>query len=230
MNKAAVSIVGITLAATVALAGCSKAHKTDAEASQAALGDAIVVDPTMTAEGAGTAQENGIALAPGNRSPQAIAAARKAAAGLAGEIRALPAPVKGSASQLSASAAAAAQITPAARTAKTDCAAKAQYDKGWAGKLPAELPLYPQATLQEAAGTDGDGCALRVVSFGTPVDQQDVIGFYRAMALKAGYSADYRLDGSDQVLGGKRGGQAYVVYARKQADGVTEVDLVTSGR
>ncbi len=216
MNRSTASVVGITLAAAIALAGCSKAHKTDAEASQAALGDAIVVDPTMTAEG--------------NPAPQAIAAARKAAVNLAGEIRALPAPIKGSASQLSANAAAAAQITPAARTAKTDCAAKVQYDKGWAGKLPAELPLYPQAAVQEAAGTDGDGCALRVVSFGTPVDQLDVIGFYRTMALKAGYSADYRLDGSDQVLGGKRGGQAYVVYARKQANGLTEVDLVTSGR
>lgn len=141
----------------------------------------------------------------------------------------MPTPIKGSAAQLSQGAATAAQITPAARTAKTDCAAKAQYAQGWAGKLPAEFPLYPQATVQEAAGTDSDGCALRVVSFGTPVDQQEVIGFYRTMALKAGYSADYRLDGSDRVLGGSKGGRAYVVYARKQGDGVTEVDLVTSG-
>jgi len=228
MNKATASAMGVALAASVVLAGCSKS-RTEADKTQAALGDEIVVDPTMTAESGAPGTEKGIALSPDSRSPQAIAAARKAAADLTGGLRELPAPVKGSASQLSESAAAAAQITPAAKAEKTDCAAKAQYGKDWAAKLPAELPLYPHAAVQEAAGTDNDGCALRVVSFGTPVDQQDVIGFYRTMALKAGYSADYRLDGGDQVVGGKKGGQAYVVFARKQANGVTEVDLITSG-
>lgn len=229
MNKATASAVSVMLAATVVLAGCSKAGKTEADKTQAALGDEIVVDPTMTADGAAAGAEKGTALSVDSRSPEAIAATRKAAADLAGGLRELPAPVRSSASGLSESAALAAQITPASKAAKTDCAAKSQYGKGWAQKLPAELPLYPRATVQEAAGTDSDGCALRVVSFGTPVAQQDVIGFYRAMALKAGYSADYRLDGGDQVVGGKKGGQAYVVFARKQANGVTEVDLITSG-
>ncbi|WP_395330473.1 hypothetical protein WBP06_17960 [Novosphingobium sp. BL-8H] len=230
MNQATASAVGMMLAVTVVLAGCSKAGKTEADKTQAALGDAIVVDPTMTAESGAAGAEKGIVLSPDSRSSQAIEATRKAAADLAGGLRELPEPVKGSASQLSAVAAAAAQTTPAAKAAKTDCTTKVQYGPDWAQKLPAELPLYPRAAVQEAAGTDSDGCALRVVSFGTPVAQQDVIGFYRAMALKAGYSADYRLDGGDQVVGGGKGGQAYVVFARKQSNGVTEVDLITSGR
>jgi hypothetical protein len=110
-----------------------------------------------------------------------------------------------------------------------DCTKKAQYSATWAGKLPKDLPVYPRGAVQEAAGTDADGCHLRVVNFVSPVTPRDVIDFYYTKATAAGYGAEYRMDGSDNVLGGRKGGQAYVVYVRKLANGLTEVDLVSSG-
>ena len=224
MKKATASIVGITLAATLVLGGCKKADQPGVGETEASLGDQIVVDPDMTGEGAS------VALSSASRAPQAVAAARKSAADVAGGLKQVPDAIRGSASELAQGAAIAAQVTAATRTAKTDCSAKVQYASDWAKKLPAELPLYPHGAVQEAAGTDADGCALRVVSFGTAVTPEDVIAFYNTMAQKGGYSAEYRLDGSDRVLGGRKDGRAYVVYARKQANGVTEVDLITSGK
>ncbi len=83
--------------------------------------------------------------------------------------------------------------------------------------------------MQEAAGTDDDACALRVVNFQTGVSLDDVIDFYFSSACKAGYSAQRVRDGGDDVLGGLKGSASYVVYARKLPSGATEVDLVTNG-
>ena len=227
MNKATSGIAVITLAATLALGGCKKAEQPGAGETGAALGDQIVVDPEVTG---GAGEAGNVTLSPASRAPQAVAAARKSAAELSGGLAALPDAIKGSAAELAQAAAQAAQASPAARAARTDCSAKVQYSRDWAKKLPAEFPLYPQGAVQEAAGIDAEGCRLRVVSFGTAVPSEDVIAFYNTMARKGGYSAEYRLDGSDRVLGGRKQGQAYVVYARKQANGVTEVDLVVSGK
>jgi len=56
------------------------------------------------------------------------------------------------------------------------------------------------------------------------------VRFYYSMAQRGGYTAEYRVDGGDHVIGGRKGGQAFVAYARKLGSGVTEVDLVTSGK
>ncbi len=81
-----------------------------------------------------------------------------------------------------------------------------------------------------SGGTDDDGCALRVVNFVTPVSVSDVLGYYNTRAARAGYGVQARTDGTDHVLGGSKGGRAYVVYVRKQDNGLTGVDLVTSGK
>ena len=221
----------LALMGALALAGCNSKQKPEAAESDSAmsgsLGDRIVVDP----EKAGGSASAAISLQPAARTPEAVAAAKKSAADAAGG-KLLPAPVpqKGGASALAQNAASAAQISDAARKAKTDCAGKVQYSEGWAKKLPAASPVYPRGAVQEAAGTDADGCALRVVNYATPVSPEDVVSFYYSMAQRGGYSAEHRIDGGDHVIGGRKGGQAYVVYARKLEDGVTEVDLVASGK
>ena len=68
-----------------------------------------------------------------------------------------------------------------------------------------------------------------MVSFLTPVAVKDVIDFYYGSSRGASYVARYRLEGADHVLGGTKGAAAYVIYVRKLADGLTEVDLITSG-
>jgi hypothetical protein len=216
----------LALAGALALAGCNSKQKPEAAESDSAiggsLGDRIVVDPEKAGGSTSAASGAAITLAPAARTPEAVAAA--------GELLPAPAPQKGGAPALAQNAASAAQITDAARKAKTDCAGKVQYSEAWAKKLPAAIPVYPRGAVQEAAGTDAEGCALRVVNYAVPVSPEDVVSFYYSMAQRGGYSAEYRIDGGDHVIGGRKGGQAYVVYARKLDGGVTEVDLVASGK
>ena len=235
MNKPARLMV-LGIAGTLVLAGCNSDKKpTGAETDAAlsgALGDQIMVDPGMTGEdGAALGPGGQVSLPPEERSPEAIKAAKADAADVAGgALTPAPQPAKGGVAALTEAAATAAQVAQTAKVARTDCAGKVAYSNTWAARLPAGIPVYPRGAVQEAAGTDGEGCALRVVNYATPVSPEDIMSFYYTMANKAGYGAEYRMDGSDHVIGGRKGGKAYVVYARKLASGVTEVDLVTSGK
>lgn len=225
-----------SLASVILLAGCGgsdTAEKPRSESEPAvtsALGDEIMVDPELAGQQGGAATSQ-IELPPEQRTPQAIAAAKAEALKLAGgAIQPAPAPVAGgSVTKLVESAATAAQVAAAAKTGNVDCAGKVQYSAQWATSLPDALSVYPRGAVQEAAGTDADGCRLRVVSFVTPVEVSDVIDFYHTRARAAGYDATQQAEGQDRVLGGKKGAAAYLVYARKLDNGLTEVDLVASG-
>ena len=117
----------------------------------------------------------------------------------------------------------------AAARAAGGCAERAENTARWAARLPQPFPVYPRGAVQEAAGTDAAGCALRVVSFVTPVPLGEVLDFYFTRARDAGFSAQRVLQDGDDVLAGVKGGASYVVYARRLPSGTTEVDLVTSG-
>ncbi len=234
--KARVSLTGV-LGAALLLAGCGsgKQAPVPAESDPAvtgALGDQIMVDPEMSGDNGAALAANGgrIELPPQQRTPEAIQAARdEAMVAAGGNLKSAPAPQTGSANSLVESAATAAQVAQEAKAASADCTKKAQYSATWAGKLPKDLPVYPRGAVQEAAGTDADGCRLRVVNFVSPVTPGDVIDFYYTKATGAGYGAEHRLDGADHVLGGRKGGESYLVYARKLGNGLTEVDLIASG-
>lgn len=245
--KSAAPIVGPYRGRTLALAGVlatalmlsacgsKKEQPAPAESDPAvtgALGEQIMVDPSLSdGDGAALAANEGkIELPPQQRSPEAIQAARdEAMVQVGGNLKSAPAPQTGGASSLVESAATAAQVAQNAKAASADCTKKAQYSATWAAKLPKDLPVYPRGAVQEAAGTDADGCKLRVVNFVSPVAPDDVIDFYYTKATAAGYGAEHRLDGADHVLGGRKGGQSYLVYARKLANGLTEVDLIATG-
>ena len=111
---------------------------------------------------------------------------------------------------------------------KGSCDAKLTYGNGWADRLPAAFQLYPRATLREAAGIDGGKCNLRVVNFQTAASMQGVLDYYHTMAVRAGYTSDHRVRGTEHVLGGTKGDLAYVLFVRRDG-GMTDVDLVASG-
>ncbi|MEO5492843.1 MAG: hypothetical protein ABIR08_02310 [Sphingomonas sp.] len=109
------------------------------------------------------------------------------------------------------------------------CAGKLQYSTGWAQRLPVDLPLYPDARVDEAAGAATGGCALRVVSFSTGASIQTVLDWYYGRATAAGYSAQHQANDGQHVLGGtRRDGAAYVIYLDTRGDGRTEVDIVAN--
>ncbi|MEO5866827.1 MAG: hypothetical protein ABIS14_01010, partial [Sphingomonas sp.] len=109
------------------------------------------------------------------------------------------------------------------------CAGALHYSASWANRLPADLPLYPDARISEAAGADGR-CALRAVSFVTTASLQQVIDWYYTRATKAGYSADQQSDGGEHVLGGTRNrdGGAFALFVTARRDGGSEVDLIAN--
>lgn len=223
------------------LAACSNAAEDAAEAEamdpamEQALNDELMTDPDMAGR-----NEAGAALSgTGNggvpnidTSARAIEAARSRAVDMVGGAAALkPAP---KARQLADDAPDGAAMAAAARAVVSpggaNCAEKVSYTTGWAAKLPPEFPVYPRANTQEAAGTDEGACALRAVTFHTPVPLNEVLAFYATRAAAGGFSVDHAIRDGEHILSGTQGRSAYVVYARAFDGKVTEVDLVTSSQ
>ena len=202
-------------------------------ASEQALNDELMTDPDLANRNEGNAALSGTgnAAVPNiDKSPRAIEAARSRAAELVGgrsKIAAAPAAkamAGGAAPTQAMQAAARAAVAPGGE----NCGDKVEYTSAWAAKLPAAFPVYPRGNTQEAAGTDEGDCALRVVSFLTPVALDEVLAFYNTRAKDAGFSVEHVTSAGDNVLSGTKGNSAYVIYGRRLQQGVTEIDLVTT--
>ena len=208
----------------------------DDPALSGSLDEPIMVDPDLVgqnrANSAADMPSQDGSLPTVDNNPEAIAAARAEALRLVGgpgRMRKAP-----DGREVSGSLPADASLTAAARAAAApganpNCAERAQYTMQWAARLPGPFPVYPRGAVQEAAGTDAAGCALRVVNFVTPVPLGEVMDFYFTRARNAGFSAQRVLQDGDDVLAGIKGEASFVVYARRLPSGSTEVDLVTSG-
>ena len=156
-------------------------------------------------------------------------AARAAAAAVLGGA-AHPAPAPGATvpavSGLTASATAANVL---ARLGLPDhCAAKLGYGFDWAARMTPLLPIYPHGHVEEAAGSDAPGCAMRVVTFLTPIPPGEVADFYWSRAATAGFTPLRSSAGTDDLIAARRGPAAFASAIRSQG-GLTEVDLVTFG-
>lgn len=224
----------------LALAACGGAKDPATKSTEAdpaisgALADQIMVDPDLAKQNRGNAALSGGGPADGSlpleqASPEAIAAAKADALRLVGGRMQLAPSANGSGSQQGAELATAADVASNVPGIGAACPDKVEYSAAWAAKMPAAFPVYPRGHINEAAGTDQDGCALRVVSFVTPVAPMDVMNFYYTRARSAGFAAERRREGGDDVLGGTKSGAAYLVYARQMPNGLTEVDLVANG-
>ena len=228
----------VTLAAAVLLAGCSPRKPPAPRPEQdpavsGALNEQLLTDPDLArlnAENRALAG-GGPAAAPiplEDRSAEAVARARADALRLMG----------GAAASLpngSATAPARPRDTPALAAeaalgrAGQGCAAALAPGFGWAARLPAAFPIYPRGHAQDAAGADRPPCALRVVKFVTPVPAGDVAAFYWTRARRARMTTEHRLVGRDHAIIGRAGSGTAVATIAARDDGLTEVDLVTSG-
>lgn len=200
----------------------------------AALNDPLMTDLDLAAQN----QRAAIVVLPGpaaaplpliDRNDDALAAARAAAAEVLGGA-AHPAPAPGAAvpavSGLTASATAANVL---ARLGLPDhCAAKLGYGFDWAARMTPLLPIYPHGHVEEAAGSDAPGCAMRVVTFLTPIPPGEVADFYWTRAAAAGFTPQRNAAGSDDLIAARRGPAAFASAIRSHG-GLTEVDLVTFG-
>lgn len=203
----------------------SAGNRRDPAVAQA-LHDQIMVDPTLSQQSNANAVKPPPNPADGAVLPDAPVPDPVDGKGLThAPAAAAPCPeCKVKAGALTLGALAARQPAPATR----HCAERIGYSATWANRLPADLPLYPGAQLSEAAGTDADGCRLRIASFATGAAPAKVIDWYYATASHAGYAAEHKGDGALEVLGGTKGEAAFMVYAARRSGGGATVDLVTN--
>ena len=214
-----------------------KADGTADDAAAGALGDEIMVDPDLAgqnqANSAAGAGQGSASLPPELLSPEAVGRARTEALKLVGgpgKLKKAPAATAVSGELPPEAALSVASRAAAAPGGGVNCADKAEYTMGWAAKLPATFPVYPQGSVQEAAGTDEAPCALRVVNYLTGVPLAEIVDFYYTRAAAAGFTTQRIKEDGDDVLGGTKGKASFVIYARPLASGGTEVDLITNGR
>lgn len=227
------------LAAIAILSACNgTGNETDDSpemdpASTQALNDPLITDPDLTTRneaGAALSGTSNDAIPEIDRSTRAIEAARARALELVGGTAKMkPAPA---AREIAANAPDTKAMVAAAQAAVSpggaNCANSVEYGAGWAAKLPAAFPVYPRGNTQEAAGTDEGECALRIVTYYTPVSVDDVFAFYATRATAAGFTVEHVLKSGANILSGSKGGSALVVYGKRLPSGVTQVDLVTS--
>jgi hypothetical protein len=223
------------LVPVVLLTACSGGDRAeDANAQRdsvaaAALDDPLMTDPDLTGQNRGNAALDGGlpdgALPSFKRSAEEVAAAKLEAERQLGKpIPTAPDPVRSTKASRLAGAVTLQAIAQAAALGG-DCPAKMDYSAVWAARLPATLPVYPRGHVLVAGGSDIAGCKLRAVRFVTPVEPGDVTAFYVASTGAAKLPAERTREGDDEVVSGK----GYALFARKRGDGLTEVDLVTSG-
>ena len=202
-------------------------------ASEQALNDELMTDPdlaTRNEAGAALSGTGNNAIPEIDKSTRAIEAARSRAVELVGGTANMkPAPA---ARQLAADAPDTKAMVAAAQSAVSpggaNCANSVEYGSTWAARLPAAFPVYPRGNTQEAAGTDQGECALRIVSFYTPVEVKDVFAFYASRATAAGFSVEHVVKDGSSILSGTKGKSALVVYGKRLPSDVTQIDLVTT--
>lgn len=225
----------------LALAACSSASNESDDAATtngvdpalaSALQQQIMVDPSLSQQAQGDSVRPPNQPAAGGVPADGVAASGEIKDG---DLMHTPAPTVADKSCKSCAAAREATTlgglaarSPDAKTA--GCAANLQYAAGWANRLPGDLPLYPQARVSEAAGTEGGQCALRVVSFSSPQPMQTMLDWYYTKAVRGGYTAEHQVDGDEHILGGTRDrdGGAYVLFMTARTDGGTDIDLVAN--
>jgi ribosomal protein L34 len=104
------------------------------------------------------------------------------------------------------------------------------YGASWADRLPAPFGLFPRARLVEAGGLESANCNIRAASFTTASPMQEVVDYYYNRARSAGFSAEYKTNNGENILGGTRAkdnGAYYILFSR-HAGGGTAVDIVAN--
>lgn len=195
----------------------------------AALEDQIMVDPNLAAQSSrnGVRSADGAARSP--IPPRSEPGGASAATDTKGLLRTPPPTSAAAAGKLTLGELAKAQVKGVKRPAK-DCDRNFKYSLAWADRLPADIPLYPNAQVSEAAGNDSPGCRIRIVSFTSAAPLDAVLDWYYTKAIRSGFSAEHQLADGDHILAGARDRDdgAYYLMLRPRDGGGTEIDLVAN--
>ena len=214
----------LALAATVAGCGSSGDKKDDLNAVDARLGgkgkadpaltqaleDQIMVDPNLTQ------QSNEHSIRPPDepfQTPIPPDAQPVAPAGAPGDTL----------------GARASEQANAAKAQFTGCALDVSYAPQYANRLPAELPLYPQAQVSEAAGSDSPSCQLRAVTYASVAPPRALTDYYLTLAKRGGYAAHTGQEAGGTLVSGVRARDGAAFYVTLSPAGTgTSADLVSN--
>jgi hypothetical protein len=208
--------------AALALSACGGTDKADLDKLDSKLGGKVNADPTLTAaledqimvDPALTQQANEDTIRPTNEPYQAPMPIETAAS-----------PAAPPAQTLGSLAAEQAQIS---KTQFNGCSLDVQYSIDWANRLSPELPLYPQASVSEAAGSDKGACRLRAVTFSAAAAPRAMVDYYLALAKRAGFMAHNSAEGQGNMVSGTRAdGAAFYITFQPSGAGTT-ADLVSN--
>lgn len=214
------------LALILALSGCGGAQPDKAEldtlderlggktgadpALSQALEDQIMVDPTLSQQ----SNEHSI------RPPNAPLQAPIPPDALADAANANPGETLG---------ARAAEQAGAAKDRFVGCELDVAYSVQFSNRLPADLPLYPKAQVQEAAGSDTPGCQLRAVTFTAAAAPKTLADYYMILGKRGGFDARVGIVADGTMVSGVRASDGAAFYVTLQSAGNgTSADLVSN--
>jgi hypothetical protein len=185
-------------------------NKADADPSlTAALEDQIMVDPSLSQ------QANEDAIRPAERPVQT-----PVPPGMGGPERTDPGRTLGALAQKQA------EIS---RDRFNGCRLDVDYAAGWAARLPAELPLYPNGRVVEAAGSNEGDCRLRAVTYMASANPATVAKFYTILGDRAGFKTGTTSEDGEAIVSGWRpsDGAAFYAIVTPQAEG-SSADFVSN--
>jgi hypothetical protein len=123
----------------------------------------------------------------------------------------------------------AAEQAGAAKARFVGCQLDVAYSVQFSNRLPADLPLYPKAQVQEAAGSDTPGCQLRAVTFTAAAAPRALADYYLILGKRAGYDAHIGTVTDGTMVSGVRAGDGAAFYVTLQPAGSgTSADLVSN--
>jgi hypothetical protein len=123
----------------------------------------------------------------------------------------------------------AAEQAGAAKARFDGCELDVSYSVQFANRLPADLPLYPKAQVQEAAGSDAAGCQLRAVTFTAAAAPRALADYYLILGKRAGYDAKAGAVADGTMVSGVRAGDGAAFYVTLQPAGAgTTADIVSN--
>ena len=235
MNRRAHAItLCVSLAALTS--ACGQATAPDKGDSTDPMIAAALADPLMSDPDLASQNRAGVALTGGGVPSALIPSevtgddARNAAlADVSNLLGRAPPPAPGATGTDGAFAGETAMLSWRKAFGRSACADRVGWTAGWAAQMPQALPVFPRGHVQEAAGNDQAGCAVRAINFHSAATPGDVIDFYHASARKAGFALTHRAAGDAHALSGKRGSAGFSVFVRPGPDGTSAVDLVTNG-
>ena len=235
-------LLPLLVLAYAALAACGDAQPEDALASlerELALdaGDpsvaTVVADPIMTDTALATqANQNVVRPPPSPYSapiPPVDIAARGDAAALIARETLSPAPAEsGNGCTGCAATRDALTLVAVAQPTVGRCAAALGYSSGWVTRLPANIPVLPDARIIDAAGAATDRCDIRVVRFQSDLPPDQTIDWYFARGKAAGFTFHRAADANGARIGGQsRSGSDYTLFVDPRDGGGSDVVMIT---